>query len=160
MRLSIASERFGWPRDGWPWQDAPDNHPRRIAVTAGGRMAAALARVRSHVGGVLVDTGPLRRHPGLRRLWTGQVVASVGSQLTVVAVGYQTYRLTGSTAMVGLVSLGQLVPLLAGSVLGGPARVAAAAGAPGRSGLRPVGAVGRIPGDPGHRPRCRRCAHR
>jgi MFS family permease len=73
------------------------------------------------VGGVLVDTGPLRRHPGFRRLWTGQVVASVGSQLTVVAVGYQTYRLTGSTAMVGLVSLGQLVPLLAGSVLGGPA---------------------------------------
>jgi MFS family permease len=44
----------------------------------------------------------------------------VGSQLTVVAVGYQTYRLTGSTAMVGLVSLGALVPLLAGSVLGGP----------------------------------------
>ena len=84
-------------------------------------MSAPLARVRSHVGGVLVDTGPLRRHPGFRRLWTGQVVASVGSQLTVVAVGYQTYRLTGSTAMVGLVSLGQLVPLLAGSVLGGPA---------------------------------------
>ena len=84
-------------------------------------MSAPLARVRSHVGGVLVDTGPLRRHPGFRRLWTGQVVASVGSQLTVVAVGYQTYQLTGSTAMVGLVSLGQLVPLLAGSVLGGPA---------------------------------------
>jgi MFS transporter, ENTS family, enterobactin (siderophore) exporter len=84
-------------------------------------MSAPLARVRSHVGGVLVDTGPLRRHPGFRRLWTGQVVAAVGSQLTVVAVGYQTYRLTGSTAMVGLVSLGQLVPLLAGSVLGGPA---------------------------------------
>jgi MFS family permease len=84
-------------------------------------MSAPLARVRSHVGGVLVDTGPLRRHPGFRRLWTGQVVGAVGSQLTVVAVGYQTYRLTGSTAMVGLVSLGQLVPLLAGSVLGGPA---------------------------------------
>src|SRR5207247_139057 len=85
------------------------------------RLTAPIARVRSHVGGVLVNTGPLRRHPGFRRLWTGQVVAAVGSQLTVVAVGYQTYRLTGSTAMVGLVSLGQLVPLLAGSVLGGPA---------------------------------------
>jgi hypothetical protein len=73
------------------------------------------------VGGVLVDTGPLRRHPGFRRLWAGQLVASLGSQLTVVAVAYQTYRLTGSTAMVGLVSLSGLVPLLAGSVLGGPA---------------------------------------
>jgi MFS family permease len=76
---------------------------------------------RRGLGGVLVDTGPLRRHPGFRRLWTGQLVASLGSQLTVVAVAYQTYRLTGSTAMVGLVSLSGLVPLLAGSVLGGPA---------------------------------------
>ena len=75
---------------------------------------------RRGVGGLLVDTGPLWRHQGFRRLWTGQMVAGVGSQLTVVAVGYQTYRLTGSTAMVGLVSLGQLAPLLAGSVLGGP----------------------------------------
>jgi MFS family permease len=78
------------------------------------------ARVRRGVGGILVDTGPLRRHAGFRRLWTGQLAASLGSQLTVVAVAYQTYRLTGSTAMVGLVSLGGLVPLLAGSVLGGP----------------------------------------
>jgi len=37
-----------------------------------------------------------------------------------VGVGYQTFQLTGSTAMVGLVSLGQLVPLLAGSLFGGP----------------------------------------
>jgi len=67
-----------------------------------------------------VDTSPLRRHAGFRRLWTGQLIASFGSQLTVVAVAYQTYRLTGSTAMVGLVSLGQLIPLLAGSLFGGP----------------------------------------
>jgi MFS family permease len=78
------------------------------------------ARARHGVGAVLVDLRPLRRYGGFRLLWSGQLVASVGSQLTVVAVGYQTYRLTGSTAMVGLVSLGQLVPLLAGSVLGGP----------------------------------------
>ncbi len=70
--------------------------------------------------GMLVDAGPLRRHRGFRRLWAGQVVSQTGSQLTLVAVGYQTYRLTGSTAMVGLVGLGQLVPLLAGSLLGGP----------------------------------------
>jgi MFS family permease len=78
------------------------------------------ARARRGVGAVLVDLRPLRRYGGFRLLWGGQLVASVGSQLTVVAVGYQTYRLTASTAIVGLVSLGQLVPLLAGSVLGGP----------------------------------------
>ena len=83
-------------------------------------MSAHTGRVRRAVGRALVDTGPLRRHPGFRRLWTGQLIASLGSQLTVVAVGYQTYRLTNSTAMVGLVSLGQLVPLLAGSLVGGP----------------------------------------
>jgi MFS family permease len=83
-------------------------------------MSALPSRVRGVVGRALVDTGPLRRHRGFRRLWTGQMAAGVGNQLTVVAVGYQTYRLTGSTAMVGLVSLGALVPLLAGSVLGGP----------------------------------------
>ena len=71
---------------------------------------------RRGVGGVFVDIGPLRRHRAFRRLWTGQLASQVASQLTIVAVTYQTYRLTGSTAMVGLVSLGQLVPLLAGLV--------------------------------------------
>src|SRR5579859_2055039 len=83
-------------------------------------MSALTGRVRRAVGRALVDISPLHRHAGFRRLWTGQLVAAVGSQLTVVAVGYQTYRLTNSTAMVGLVSLGQLIPLLAGSLLGGP----------------------------------------
>jgi MFS family permease len=83
-------------------------------------MSALTRRVRRGLGRAVVDTGPLRRHRGFRLLWTGQLIASVGTQLTVVAVGYQTYRLTNSTAMVGLVSLGQLVPLLAGSLLLGP----------------------------------------
>ena len=70
--------------------------------------------------GFLVDTGPLRRHRDFRRLWAGQLVSQAGGQLTIVAVSYQAYQLTGSTVMVGLVSLGQLVPLLAGSLVGGP----------------------------------------
>jgi MFS family permease len=78
------------------------------------------ASSRRGVGAVFVDAGPLRRHQGFRRLWGGQLVSQLGSQLTIVAVAYQTYRLSGSTAMVGLVSLGQLLPLLAGSLLGGP----------------------------------------
>jgi hypothetical protein len=44
--------------------------------------------------------------------------------------------------------------------LGGAARVAAPAGAPGRARRRAVASVGRVPGDPGHRPRRRRPAHR
>ncbi|HEY9240361.1 MAG TPA: MFS transporter [Streptosporangiaceae bacterium] len=84
------------------------------------RPAPGQAAARRWLGGVLVDIGPLRRHRDFRRLWTGQLVSQLGSQLAIVAVSYQTFRLTGSTAMVGLVSLGQLIPLLAGSLLGGP----------------------------------------
>jgi MFS family permease len=75
---------------------------------------------RRGLSGLFVDTGPLRAYPAFRRLWTGQLVASTGTQLTLVAVSYQTYQLTRSTAVVGLVSLAQLAPLLAGSLLGGP----------------------------------------
>ena len=105
------------PAPATAWQNAPVGAimPEvRPCLPATGRVRARLW------AGLSVDVGPLRRHAGFRRLWTGQLIASVGSQLTVVAVGYQTYRLTGSTAMVGLVSLGQLVPLLAGSLFGGP----------------------------------------
>jgi len=73
----------------------------------------------SPLGRVLVDLSPLRRYPQFRLLWSGQVVSFVGSQLTAVAVPYQVYRLTHSSLQVGLVSLVQLAPLLAGSLFGG-----------------------------------------
>ena len=43
----------------------------------------------------------------------------MGTQLTLVAVSFQAYSLTHSTLVVGLVGLGQLVPLLAGALWGG-----------------------------------------
>jgi MFS family permease len=67
----------------------------------------------------VVDITPLRRHRHFRRLWGGQVVSGMGSQLTVVAASYQAYDLTRSTLVVGLVGLAQLVPLLAGALWGG-----------------------------------------
>jgi MFS family permease len=67
----------------------------------------------------IIDIEPLRRFPYFRRLWLGQAVSQVGSQLTLVAVFYQVYLLTGSSLYVGLVSLAQLGPALVGSLLGG-----------------------------------------
>ncbi len=67
----------------------------------------------------VVDITPLRKHRHFRRLWGGQVVSGVGSQLTVVAASYQAYALTRSTLVVGLIGLAQLVPLLAGALWGG-----------------------------------------
>jgi MFS family permease len=68
---------------------------------------------------LLVDIGPLRHSHDFRYLFGGQMVSTLGSQLTVVAVPYQVYRLTGSSLDVGLVSLAQLGPLLVCSLIGG-----------------------------------------
>ena len=43
----------------------------------------------------------------------------LGNQITIVAVAYQVYRLTGSTFQVGAISLVSLPFLVAGSLYGG-----------------------------------------
>jgi MFS family permease len=70
--------------------------------------------------GVIVDIAPLRKFPQFRRLWIGYVISLLGSQITIVTVAYQIYRLTHSSVDVGIVSLVQLGPALVGSLLGGP----------------------------------------
>ena len=67
----------------------------------------------------VVDVSPLRRYRHFRRLWGGQVLSGLGSQLTLVAVSFQAYALTHSTLVVGLIGPAQLVPLLAGALWGG-----------------------------------------
>jgi MFS family permease len=67
----------------------------------------------------VVDITPLRKYRHFRRLWFGQMVSGLGSQLTLVAVSFQAYALTRSTLVVGLIGLAQLVPLLAGALWGG-----------------------------------------
>jgi MFS family permease len=68
---------------------------------------------------LLLDVGPLRRHSQFRRLWSGYVVSVLGSQLTVVALPFQVFRLTHSSFDVGLVGLAQIVPVLGGGLIGG-----------------------------------------
>jgi len=65
-----------------------------------------------------VDTRPLR-HRAFRNLWLGQMVSTIGGEIAVVAVPYQVYKLTGSTALVGLLGLASLVPLLVVPLVGG-----------------------------------------
>jgi MFS family permease len=68
---------------------------------------------------LLIDLTPLRRSRDLRRLTFGELVSVLGTQLTTVAVPYQVYHVTHSSLDVGLVSLTQLAPLVAGSLLAG-----------------------------------------
>jgi MFS family permease len=70
---------------------------------------------------LLIDLGPLRASSDFRRLFYAQTVSMVGSQLTVVAIAFQVYSLTGSSLQVGAVSLAQLVPFVAGTLVGGAA---------------------------------------
>jgi len=71
------------------------------------------------VGKFLADITPLRESPAFRRLWLGTAASAVGSQLTLVAVSLEVYRLTQDSFYVGLLSIFALVPLVLGGLLGG-----------------------------------------
>jgi MFS family permease len=71
------------------------------------------------VGLAAIDVGPLRRRRDFRLLFTGQALSFFGSEVAYVAIPYQTYQLTGSSLMVGLISLAELVPLLVVPFIGG-----------------------------------------
>ncbi len=89
------AERLG------PAPPVPESGPRRIVSLAA------------------IDLGPLRRHREYRLLWIGLAVSFFGSEIAYVAVPYQVYKLTGSTAAVGLLALVALVPLLLSAIVGG-----------------------------------------
>ena len=66
-----------------------------------------------------MDLAPLRHNRDFRLLFTGQLVSTLGTQLTAVAVPYQVFRITHSSLDVGLVSTAQLIPLVIFSMVGG-----------------------------------------
>ena len=68
---------------------------------------------------LFVDLAPLRNSRPYRHLWFGYALNQLGSQLTIVAVAYEVYRLTGSSFDVGLISLAQLGPAIVAQILGG-----------------------------------------
>jgi MFS family permease len=76
-------------------------------------------RVRSLVGLATIDVGPIRRHRDYRLLFVGQGVSFFGSMITYVALPYQAYQLSGSSLVVGLLSLAELGPLLVTAFVGG-----------------------------------------
>jgi MFS family permease len=68
---------------------------------------------------LIVDLTPLRESPRFRILYVGQLLAHFGRQITIVAVPYQVFLLTGSTLAVGALGIAQFIPLMAMSLLGG-----------------------------------------
>ncbi|MCG7203026.1 MFS transporter [Streptomyces arenae] len=67
----------------------------------------------------LIDVTPLRSSPPFRRLWIGQTLSGFGSQMTLVAVMFQVWQLTGSTTWTGAVGLAQAIPVVAFGLFAG-----------------------------------------
>jgi len=66
-----------------------------------------------------VDLTPLRVSRDYRLLFAGSGVSYLGRQLTVVAIPFQVFTMTGSSLAVGMVGLVTVVPLVALSLAGG-----------------------------------------
>jgi MFS family permease len=75
--------------------------------------------LRRMLGLATIDYGPLRRRRDFRLLFIGQAVSLFGSEITYVALPFQAYHLTGSSLVVGLLSLAELAPLLCAAFIGG-----------------------------------------
>jgi MFS family permease len=65
-----------------------------------------------------MDTTPLQ-NTAFRRLFFGVAATTLGQQMTLVAVPFQVYALTGSSLLVGVTSMVALVPLIVFGLLGG-----------------------------------------
>jgi MFS family permease len=81
--------------------------------------AGAPRGLRGLAARVRPDLSPLRHSAGFRRLYGGQGASFAGSMITYIALPYQVYRLTGSSLLVGLLSVAELGPLIAAALLGG-----------------------------------------
>jgi len=68
---------------------------------------------------LLVDLTPLRVSRDYRLLFTGNAVSYLGRQLTVVAIPFQVFTITGSSLAVGMIGLATVVPLVTLSLAGG-----------------------------------------
>jgi MFS family permease len=77
------------------------------------------SRLRRVLKAVAVDVGLLRRRRDYRLLVGGQFVSLAGSELTFVAVPFQTFALTHSSLAVGLLGVAEFAPILALALVGG-----------------------------------------
>lgn len=82
-------------------------------------IASRRARTVARVRGLAIDLSPLRASRDYRLLWLGEMVSHTGRHITVVALPFQVYQITGSPLAIGMIGLVQVVPLVAFSLAGG-----------------------------------------
>lgn len=67
----------------------------------------------------IFDTRPLRSSRHFRRLWISSSASGFGHQMTVVAVLFQVWQLTGSPFWTGVVGLANAIPMIVFGLVGG-----------------------------------------
>lgn len=82
-------------------------------------MSEPPSRLRRALRAVALDAGLLRRRRDYRLLVGGQFVSLAGSELTFVALPFQTFALTGSSLAVGLLGVAEFAPILVLALVGG-----------------------------------------
>ncbi|HEX8635568.1 MAG TPA: MFS transporter [Pyrinomonadaceae bacterium] len=68
---------------------------------------------------MLIDISPLRVSRDYRLLFFGQLISAFGTAMTFVVVPVQVYQLTGSTLLVGLLSVAEFALILLMAFVGG-----------------------------------------
>lgn len=68
---------------------------------------------------MLLDISPLRISRDYRLLFFGQLISAFGTAMTFVVVPVQVYQLTGSTLLVGLLSVAEFALILSMAFVGG-----------------------------------------
>lgn len=74
---------------------------------------------RARARALLIDVAPLRQDRDFRWLWSGQLVNNLGGQVTLVALPYQVFVMTGSPLAVGGLAAMTLAGLMTFSLPGG-----------------------------------------
>lgn len=68
---------------------------------------------------LFVDLSPFKYSGAFTRLWIGNAVAGIGTQMTLVAVALHIFELTESTLAVSMVALFSLGPMIVAGLFGG-----------------------------------------
>lgn len=68
---------------------------------------------------MFLDPAPLKKYRDFRLLFIGQMISTLGTMVSYMAVPYQVYELTKSNALVGALGVAQLGPVLIFGLLGG-----------------------------------------
>jgi MFS family permease len=107
------------PTDGRSGDEHPPPQEPVNEDQTEGHAVAPVARRGGVLRALAIDITPLRTSREFRLLWIGELVSTTGRQISLVALPFQIFKLTGSSLAVGMIGLVQLIPLIVFSLIGG-----------------------------------------